>query len=190
MSHCGVLLRREENPRKSAPPIAGAVFDNERRRRGARGEGRGGVRARGAAAKVGGSVAMCAIACLCRHRDELIFRRRQIVIQFDLHALRLILGRLNLLDQAPLVDRDAHVRAEHLHFAVAHIQPVTDLDKVALICSDEAGREEKQRRSERRAGGSDVQLGRSALDLHSPALSSVATRLHARMAHHTSVHIR
>jgi hypothetical protein len=37
VSHCGVLLRREENPRKSAPPTAGAVFDNERRRRGARG---------------------------------------------------------------------------------------------------------------------------------------------------------
>ena len=32
MSHCGVLLQRKESPRKSAPPIAGAVFDNERRR--------------------------------------------------------------------------------------------------------------------------------------------------------------
>ena len=119
---------------------------------------------------------MCATAFLCRHRDELVLRRRQIVIQFDLNALRLILDRLNLLNQAPLVDRDAHMRAEHLHFAVAHIQPVTDLDKITLICSDEAGREEKQRRSDRRAGGTDVQLGRSAL-------SSAATRLHVHCGH-------
>ena len=113
-------------------------------------------------------MAICATAILCRHRDEFVLRRRQIVVQLDL-PLRLILGRLNLLNQAPFVDRDTHVSAEHLHFAVAHIQPVTDLDKVTLICSDGAGREEKQRRSERRAGVTDVQLGRSALDLHIPS---------------------